>query len=237
MTLTDLMRLAIVAAFSANCLSLLACKASPESGLQAYYPLDGNANDASGNDLNGTLVGNARFAPGKVGQAVLLAGGDVDSHIRIPSNTRLSLSKTFSLCAWVNPTSSVRSILPIVTKGVHKEDYTLWLTQSGVDLLLNWGQPDEFWPHLENSPPSPDVTPGRWLHVAVTADGQKIRYYHNGHQVRTFDFGKTIANSGEDFIIGTSFPGAVERFAGLIDEVRVYHRTLTPAELLKLAGQ
>ena len=45
----------------------------PPSGLVSWWPGDGNANDiADGN--NGTLMGGATFASGKVGQAFLLDG-------------------------------------------------------------------------------------------------------------------------------------------------------------------
>src|ERR1700693_6013289 len=47
------------------------------SGLIAYYPFNGNANDASGNNLNGTIKGGVTFSndvSGKANSAVTFDG-------------------------------------------------------------------------------------------------------------------------------------------------------------------
>jgi hypothetical protein len=52
----------------------LSCVTDP-TGLVYWAPLDGNANDVSGNNNTGTLVGTPTFAAGKIQQAVTLNGG------------------------------------------------------------------------------------------------------------------------------------------------------------------
>jgi hypothetical protein len=47
----------------------------PPSGIVAWWPGDGNANDIIGGN-NGTMEGTARFAPGKVGLAFSLNGAE-----------------------------------------------------------------------------------------------------------------------------------------------------------------
>jgi len=44
------------------------------SGLVAYYPFDGNTNDASGNHHNGTEVGGIEYVNGYYGQAAKFDG-------------------------------------------------------------------------------------------------------------------------------------------------------------------
>ena len=69
-----------------------------------------------------------------------------------------------------------------------------------------------------------------WTHVALTYDGTIIRLYVNGaqagSQART---GSIQANSNPLWIGGNSPYG--EYFQGLIDEVRVYNRALSQAEI------
>jgi hypothetical protein len=49
-------------------------KAQSTSGLVAYYPFDGNANDFSGNGRNGTEYNGITYAPGIKGQAANFNG-------------------------------------------------------------------------------------------------------------------------------------------------------------------
>jgi hypothetical protein len=69
-----------------------------------------------------------------------------------------------------------------------------------------------------------------WTHVAGTFDGQSLRVYVNGTLIRTAPVGGSIlASDGALGIGGNSIWG--EWFEGLIDEVRIYNRVLTEAEI------
>ena len=69
-----------------------------------------------------------------------------------------------------------------------------------------------------------------WTHVAATYDGTTQRLYVNGTQVSTSAVAGTIATSNSPLKIGgNSIWG--EWFNGLIDEVRVYNRALSAAEI------
>ena len=63
-------------------------------------PIESNANDASGNGHNGTLVKDPSFVAGAVGQAIEL-DGDEDA-VDIGTSSAYNLT-AFSICAWVNP--------------------------------------------------------------------------------------------------------------------------------------
>jgi hypothetical protein len=56
--------------------------ASAEGAVVAEYLFNGNANDTSGFNQNGTLVGGASFGPGKFGQALVLDGTTGYVHVR-----------------------------------------------------------------------------------------------------------------------------------------------------------
>ena len=73
-----------------------------------------------------------------------------------------------------------------------------------------------------------------WTHLATTYDGANLRYYVNGVLVGTTAGTGTINAANGALRIGgnNSAPlGQGEWFKGLIDEVRIYNRALTAAEI------
>ena len=69
-----------------------------------------------------------------------------------------------------------------------------------------------------------------WTHLAVTYDGATLRMFVNGSPVSSVALaGAAVVSSGALRIGGNSVWG--EYFKGLIDEVRVYNRALTAAEI------
>jgi hypothetical protein len=81
-----------------SCYSI--CFAGINDGLVAYYPFEGNVNDASGKGLNGMAYGGLTYVGGIQGQAASLDG--INDFIRVADNVSLRLSNTnFTLSAWV----------------------------------------------------------------------------------------------------------------------------------------
>jgi hydrogenase maturation factor HypE len=69
-----------------------------------------------------------------------------------------------------------------------------------------------------------------WTHLAVTFDGSALALYVNGALASSkILVGSMAASTGSLRIGGNSIWG--EWFAGLIDEVRVYNRALTAAQI------
>ncbi|GAB4542817.1 MAG: hypothetical protein Kow0063_35320 [Anaerolineae bacterium] len=72
--------------------------ALPTMGLVAYYPLDGNANDESGNGNHGKEYGGLEYVEGRVGQAAYFDG--VDDYIEIIPQGSVSVFGDFTISAW-----------------------------------------------------------------------------------------------------------------------------------------
>jgi hypothetical protein len=70
----------------------------------------------------------------------------------------------------------------------------------------------------------------RWSHVALTFDGTMLRLYVNGSQVSSRATTGAILRTTRPLWIGGNSPYG-EYFQGLIDEVRVYDRPLSRAEV------
>jgi hypothetical protein len=71
---------------------------------------------------------------------------------------------------------------------------------------------------------------GRWTHVALTYDGVQERLYVNGKAVSRHPAGGQLAASASPLWIGGNHPWG-SHFDGLIDDVRIYARALSGAEV------
>lgn len=70
----------------------------------------------------------------------------------------------------------------------------------------------------------------QWSHAAVTYDGAELKLYVNGDEVSSREISGTIRQTTDPLWLGGNKPYG-EHFDGLIDEVRMYDRALSAAEL------
>jgi len=97
-----------------------------------------------------------------------------------------------------------------------------------------WQVPRERWSHQIQAP---DPLPtGRWTHLAATFDNRIMRLYVNGKPVGKLERPGPIRPSRSDLYIGT-YGGTRARFQGLLDDVRIMDRPLTPKEIAALAKE
>jgi hypothetical protein len=74
------------------------------------------------------------------------------------------------------------------------------------------------------------LTVNAWTHLAFTYDGATFRIFVNGVQVATRAQAGAISASAQVLRIGGNSVWG-EYFQGRIDEVRIYNRALTQAEI------
>ena len=199
--------------------------AAPPAGLVAAYAFNegtGTAvTDRSGTGNGGTISGATRTTSGKYGSALSFDG--VNDWVTVADAASLDVGKV-TVEAWVRPTalSSWRTV-------VFKERpgglvYGLYGAQGGARSL---GQVDI---GGERNALGPAMTVNTWTHLAVTYDGSVLRLYVNGAASGTAVVAGTIPASTGPLRIGGNSVWA-EWFVGQIDEVRVYNRALSQAEV------
>ncbi|MBI4450889.1 LamG domain-containing protein, partial [Candidatus Woesearchaeota archaeon] len=210
--------------------------ASLPSGAVSHWPGDGNANDAiDGNQ--GTLQNGATFAAGKVGQAFSFDGVDDIVVVGNPANLQL---QDFTIAAWIK-LSTLSLSGPQQGGGVMVAGYD----SGGYGFGL--GGPSTIGPGALNPIRSGEllltkvdfngvssqgmaVSDTNWHHVAVTKSGGTVTFYMDGSA-------KTVPISyNPGFTFSTNFALGMQAdsgapFPGLIDEVQVFNRALTPAEV------
>jgi hypothetical protein len=201
------------------------------ANLTAYYAMDGNTNSSTGT-LAGTPAGAPTFVAGKVGQAIKLNGATD----YVTAQGSLSLP-TYSAAMWfmVEGGTGERDLLSIyddagahgallevrangALRFLHRAPIA---TSGGVDLYNN-GKYDD----------------GGWYHVAIVKSVDGMTMYINGEQAgfmaNTTEFDHALTR----ITLGVLKHDSLSRyFPGQIDDVYIYGRALSHAEVAWLAGQ
>ena len=136
----------------------------------------------------------------------------------------LDLTKALTLEAWVKP-ANVGAFDAVMVKETNGDAvYDLYATNSvkrPVAEMSGYGV----------NAPSGQLAANAWTHLAATYDGSVARLYVNGTQVAARTGVPTITTSTGALRIGGDSVWAGEWFDGLIDELRVYNRALTQADI------
>lgn len=195
----------------------------PPPGMVAWWSGDGNALDLVGTN-HGTLMNGATFAPGMVGQAFLFDGNDdfvlvLDSpHLAFHDNTPMSVE----LWAYRMSSALEQHLLGIHTHGVGLS-YQLAIDGEGVRFVGSY-------PHDAGLSSHFDPPLNEWLHYAATFDGAEIRLYINA-VLAAAAISPLGPQLNESLRIGASPHDLYRTFGGMIDEVSIYNRALSPEEI------
>lgn len=203
----------------------------PPSQMVSWFPGAGNANDIqSGN--NGTLQNGATFTQGRVGQAFSFDG--VDDFVSVPDSDSLDIIGDITIEAWINPTTIAGDQRGIVSKREFdnsKVSYVFFLQPNGhLEFFANNGAASQF---VQSTGIVPTNT---FTHVAVTISGTALTLFINGVPDIAATFSVTRPATAGRLTIGKpeDNTGAVNAFAGSIDELSLYKRALSSTEILAI---
>lgn len=204
--------------------------------------------DASGYGNAGSARGGATTAdtspavPGTPGTCRYGSFDGVNDYVRVEDGASLDISGAITLMAWIrHRTDTHRDWEAIITKG--DSAYRLHLNggcningsapnaddtrRYGITLGMNGGCADTDL----NSGVVPQANV--WYHVAGTFDGSTARIYVNGTQRNSASIPSgTIATNDYPLYIGENAQQTGRHWHGDIDEVRIYPRALSAAEVV-----
>jgi len=172
--------------------------------------------DFSGYGNNGTWVGNttSNVTTGRFGNALAFDG--VDDYIDAGNDASLNIADAITVSLWINHISGQAIISHYsVNKGwsLYSNVFGIYTTNGGVDanVLL-----------IDN----------QWEHLVGVYDGSFVKMYHNGGLYHSApQTGKIIASGVALTIAAYSHNVGGVKMAGSIDEVRIYNRALSAAEI------
>jgi hypothetical protein len=180
--------------------------------------------DASGRRNTGTIMGASRTT-GFYGRALSFDGQD--DWVTVADSASLDLTTGMTLSAWVKADALGANWRTVVIK--ERSDQLAYALYANTDA----GKPSgHVFTDRDNGLAGPvGLAEGGWSHVATTWDGSTLRLFVDGAEAASMPLtGPSITSTGALRIGGNAIWG--EWFDGQIDEVRVYNRALTPAELL-----
>ena len=206
------------------------------SGLVGYWTMDGNnvnwatgaVTDSSGRGNTGTITNMATStAIGKIGQALKFDG--VNDYVNAGNGASLNITDAITLSAWVKIIGAQPTYARIIAKSWV---YYLQIDTNNTAVLgFQDGQP---WIGVLGSRVLSDNT---WYHIVGTYDknggATNGRIYINGVLDNTLTSTQPIQTVGSSVLIG-AHSGGLPGFHGLIDEVRVYNRSLSATEIQQL---
>jgi Ca2+-binding RTX toxin-like protein len=207
-------------------LELLEARAVPTSGIVSQWTGDSDASDSVGPN-DGTLNNGAAIAPGWVANGFAFDG--VDDNVQAPTAGLPigSADRTLALWARIDQLVATETFFAgYGAPGSYSEYYVLGTLTDGTLFASTWN-PALFGPVLQT---------GRWYHLAMTNVGQSFKLYLDGAEVASADMDVNTP-AGSTFSMGRllySDIGDERRLDGMVDEVTVYDRALSAAEIKAL---
>jgi hypothetical protein len=215
--------------------------AAAPTGAILYYPFDETTGtsvaDQSGNARNGTVAGGGAFAPAVVRNGLTLAGGTTtatQTYVSIPAGL-LTAVRDMTVSLWVKVTAE-RNWQRIFDFGNSTTTGYMFLTSRGLSTNTRFAitATDRF---AEQYVDAPALPMGTWKHVALVLGTAGASLYIDGVKagtnaaltLRPADL-STITNHW----LGRSHYTADQYFSGQIDELRIYARALSDAEVAQL---
>jgi len=202
------------------------------NNLKAYYTADNTPNDALG-VYNGTLTNGATYGTGKINNGFSFDG--VNDYVDLGFGYRRSKTESFTYSFWasINNLGTLTILSNSADNGhfLHIDNAYIWM-----QIGFSGGS------YLKTRTTSP-ISLSTLTHIVVTYDGtssySSFKYYINGTSNTTVGVNNTLgANdtpnpSAYNLNIGRR-PSGNYYFSGIIDELAIFDRVLTPTEITQL---
>ena len=230
--------------------------ANTSSGLVGWWKMDdgsgsSTAADSSGNGSTGTLVNftdtsfQSQWGVGLIGGALFFNGDGASSNLvavpslgtSAPAMLDFNASPVFTLSAWVQAAPTQTNEAAIIAKGTGAggEQYVLELNGNNYRFFV---RDTNF---VSYGISSTTAANGFWQHVAgvVNATNGTMSLYVNGLLVGSSVAPSSLLATNHEVSIGNRQSGTAGYnfpFTGAIDDVRIYSRDLTAADVYALYG-
>ena len=247
-----LIGIAIVIGFSFTTVAQVVPSYVPTNGLVGWWPFNGNANDESGNGLNGNVTGalltvdrNSQVNKAFDFDFASASFGQQNDEIYIPYNSQLNVNN-ITVSVWLNPRSyfwtgdaaNPNSVI------LNRFQYT-YSTPSGGAWGISFNQSS-----ITASIVGPTGTTGgasavsntpltlnNWHHLVMTYNGANIKLYVDGilSATQSHTAAMNIAgNSGISIGESNQANGYWGHTDGKLDDIAIWNRALTQAEITTL---
>lgn len=210
------------------------------TGLLAWYPFSGNANDASPGLHNGTVIGPVLTTDRFNTPNSAYSYDGINDYISVPDNSLNFRPQEFSISAWVRFNALPINNGMIIAKNVNGNTF---VESIDVNYAGQWGG----WFCNIGNPTSGNgpymitpfaITTGTWYHIVYQFDdsNNKQMIYVNGVFTSSMAVNSSVGYDGNLWTIGSEFEnGSLSYFLnGKIDDIGIWDRIITPCEITQL---
>jgi len=153
-----------------------------------------------------------------------------DDYLMVPQANSLNPKHAVTLTVWCRPDVETGHSSRLMAKYY---DLLLGLSGNGAPYAASGSIRAKGFGRTQGKP---EITAGRWCHIALTYDGKKARLFVDGKIVSECEQSGELPASCNPLFIGTYLPHEGNAwFKGLIGGVRMYARALEPAEIAEHA--
>ncbi len=205
-----------------------------DSSLMGYWKFDEgsgtNTYDASGRNHNGTLSGT--IVPTWQSGGSCKSGNCLSfdtNYVQIPGVGFSAAGGGHTMMAWVKP-----NVLPVTTSTVFMSFSLPYLTITSPNsapfhsININGGS-------QQNIQGNTTLSAGNWYHISGVYDNNTLFVYLNGVSDGSLSVpGSDTISVGSQLCVGAHQCATSYTINGIIDDVRVYNRALSAAEILAL---
>jgi hypothetical protein len=194
--------------------------------LKGCWSFEQEAIDESGNNNHGT-INNTQRSIGRFNTGMLFLGTST-SYVNIPVSAGSSLDfagkNQITIMVWAKALSSV-TVNTDTFLGQDNAFFMRWNQNGG----NNWGAGINNGTWIELSIPG---TLNKWTFLVMTYNGSVVRFYKDGVLRNFVSTTGNITGSATKNITFGVFPTATEqRFNGILDEIAIFSRALSPSEI------
>jgi len=213
--------------------------ANLSDGLVAYYPFNGNANDETSNGHDGTVYG-ATLTTDRFGNPnSAYSFNDTTDYIALSNAQDFAFGGSFSVSLWGTVAENTNTYDPFIWIGgpsAGTPDFTIMKSRSGWSEGRLYAQVLPPKTEVFSTATGAEIPTNEWLHMVAIVDQSTdtLSFYVNDalqgtNNIWDFDLSSVsplYANIGRD-----TWTSGADYHYGLIDDVRVYNRTLTASEV------
>jgi hypothetical protein len=209
----------------------------PTNGLVGFWPFNGNANDESGNNNNGTVNG-ATLTADRFGNANKAYNFDgVNDYINFNSNSTFNLVNDITISCWSQSLNSSSNQVQLVWFGdaqSAKDPYSIAISSSN----LFYFRKDVSTGSTIRQVNSTTSLNTNYFHIIGTynVSANKMKIYINGllQDSINVDFSINYATQNMFLNFASADNGATQFFKGNLDDIGIWNRALTQQEITDL---
>lgn len=213
--------------------SFSGCNADISTGLVAQYDFTGNANDQSTNVNNGTISGASLVADrfGNSNSAYYYDG--INNYIEIPNISAYN-NQLYTISYWTKFSTASTSgsggfdVNPALISKLAPSasvTYDNWVFYEGN------GTPGFAYGSAGYGGSAALFNDNNWHNIICTVNSDSVRFYYDGVQTDVVAKGPNLTFNTEPIRIGRSMATYWKAFNGIIDDIRIYNRVLTPCDI------